>query len=111
MKKIMSLAVITALGLGFTGCGNTNPMPIGNNVYTISGDRPYVYQESYTFCNTKNMKSKPIREGKTNNFWVGELKTLDFKCLNENSKEYKQNTKYEVSKDITIESNVKVENK
>jgi len=123
MKRIYSLAVITALGLGFSGCADNDMITtddvikIGQKSYTVTGfihKRNNVYKTITEFCSKQNKFVKVQRERKISDpktiaggGWVYGVFAVDFKCLNENN----DDKNYETSKDVTIESNVKVEKK
>ena len=122
MKKIMSLAVITALSLGFSGCADNDMITtkdvikIGQKSYTVTGfmhKRNNVYKTVSEFCSKQNkfmkvQRERKISDPKTSSWvFVYGVMALDFKCLTEDNND---NT-YEVSKDLTIDSNVKVEKK
>ena len=115
----MSLAVVTALGLGFSGCSYTSlndVSQIGKNKFTLtvnSEERNSLYKVASDYCKQSNTYAKPIRERviRKGNASIYSYLALDFECLGENNKKYTKDTTYEVSKDITIDSTVKVEKK
>jgi PBP1b-binding outer membrane lipoprotein LpoB len=76
MKKIMSLAVITALSLGFSGCvNNDNVVKPQCKVYTLQGyDKAYF--DAQDFCKNKNLQvnPRPKYSSEVNN-------VLAFECL------------------------------
>ena len=76
MKKIMSLAVITALSLGFSGCvNNDNVVKPQCKVYTLQGYNK-AYFDAQDFCKNKNLQVNP------NTKMSSELNNiLAFECL------------------------------
>jgi len=104
MMKLTVIVSIIAIALGLNGCAG-NIAQIGPNKFTNTGFRAHVYQQANSFCSNKGLMMKPIRERKIDYQTYG----IDFKCLDINSQEYKQDSMYEVGADISVKSNIKVE--
>jgi hypothetical protein len=76
MKKIISLAVIAILSLGFSGCvNNDNVVKPQCRVYTLQGYNK-AYFDAHDFCKNKNLEVNPILKysSEANNL-------LGFECL------------------------------
>jgi Na+-translocating ferredoxin:NAD+ oxidoreductase RnfG subunit len=81
MKKIMSLAVITAMSLGFSGCVNNNNIVKPQcKIYSLSEYIDNTY-DAIKFCESKNLNVYFDRK------YIMD-KGLSFECLSE--KEYKE---------------------
>jgi len=76
------------------------------NSYTDSSPiRDAVYREAQSFCTSKGLNLKVIRERTLNDQTI-----IDYKCLSATSSEYLDNTKYETPDQVII-SNTDIENK
>ncbi len=90
MKKLMSLAVITALSLGFSGCAS-NIIEIDKNKYNISGkakNEKEIIKEMTEYCKDKDLYMR--KSGKRTLSDSSKI-TYDFKCGTKAKKEYYEN--------------------
>jgi len=112
MKKIINIGVGTTVlfltAVGLNGCiGDYAPIQIGKNVYTFTGTtRSSTYHDALEYCKRLGLVMKPLSErGKNKGLYDV---TLDFKCLSPNSQEYIKYSEYEVSSDVSIKVDKKV---
>lgn len=100
------LLVVAITILVASGCTQPPPPPleltqIGKDTYTnhnIPLYRTHLYKESARFCKQKNLELSILRERKLDNLII-----LDFKCLAQNSEEYKNSRLYEDPNIVTTQ--------
>lgn len=111
LKYIKVNAVLILSGIAFIGCaGGSAPIQIGKNTYTMDGiGRSLTYRDASAHCQEKGLMMKPLSERRPFGKQYTDI-SIDYKCVDENSKEYTQN-KYDTEADISIKIDKKVKYK
>ncbi|MDR9423844.1 MAG: hypothetical protein RI567_00990 [Marinobacter sp.] len=110
--RLIFLSLVFFVSSSLAGCAGVmkgEVYRIGSDTYTVTNryGRAYALKDANSHCQEMNLYLKIIKERSLTDYSGTPDSVIDFKCLAENSEEYK-NSDYEVESDVTIKSESKI---